>query len=158
MPALPSDIARFTSDGTLITRKDQAIKDRDPNALDTGEREVAMFFDDPAHGVIMTDELFAYVSTEARPHEGIEVMDSIGLGSTRPVFPAAPLARIEDAERGINAVCAVRQYAFDMSSDTYALELVGIGTVAGDPPSFDETDITLDNTPLSWDSDYAYSA
>lgn len=158
MGALPADIARFTSDGTLITKKDQAIKDRDPNALDTGDREVAMFFDDPNHGDIIATELFAYVSTESRPHEGIEVGDVLGLGTSFPVFPRAPLARVIDKERGINGVCAVRQYAFDMSSDSYAIELVGIGAIAGDPPSFDETDITLDNTPLSWDSDYSYSA
>lgn len=158
MAALPADIARFTSDGFLITKKDEAIKDRDPNAFDTGDREIAMFFDDPNHGDILASELFAFVSTEARPHEGIEVGDSLGLGSTKQVFPAAPLAHVVDAERGIDAICVVRQYAFDMSSDTYAIELVGLGVIAGDVPSFDETDITLDNTPLSWDSDYDYSA
>lgn len=158
MSAVPSDIARFTSDGFLITKKDEAIKDRDPNALDTGDREIAMFFDDPNHGEILADELFAYVSTEARPHEGIEVGESLGLGSTFPVFPRAPIAHVVDDERGIDAICAVRQFAFDMSSDTYAIELVGLGVIAGDVPSFDETDITLDNTPISWDSDYDYSA
>jgi len=156
--ATPADIARFTSDGFLITKKDEAIKDRDPNALDTGEREIAMFFDDPNHGDILATELFAYVSTEARPHEGIEVGESLGLGSTYPIFPRAPLAHVIDAERGIDAICAVRQFAFDMSSDSYAVEVVGLGMAGGDPPSFDETDITLDNTPISWDSDYDYSA
>ena len=32
MSALAADIARYTSDGVLITIKNAAIKDRDPNA------------------------------------------------------------------------------------------------------------------------------
>lgn len=157
MAATPADIARYSSDGALIVLKDEAIKDRDPNAQDTGDREVAMFFNDSDHGEILANELFAFVSLEGRPHEGVETNDSLGLGSSVFVFPRAPRAYIIDEERKIDQLAIVRQYSFDMGSDTYALELVGL-RLTGNPPSFDQTDITLDNAVLSWDSDWTYSA
>lgn len=156
MAAIPVDIARYTSDGVLITVKNEAIKERDPNAQDTGDREISMFFDVAEHGDILADELFAYVGAEGRPHEGIETGDTLGLGSTVPVFPRSPRARIVDAEREIDTVAVVRAYSFDMASDTYALELVGL--LPGRPPEgtplFDSTQITLDSYIWTWDSDF----
>ena len=158
MAANPSDIAKYTSDGVLITLKDEAIKQRDPNALDTGERELGMFFDDPAHGQIVAAELFAYVSAEGRPNEGIEIPDNLGLGTSVPVFPRAPRAHLIDDSRGINVIAAIRAYSFDMAEDAYAMEFVGLppGGGASGGPTFDSDGIRFDNSVNTWDMGNAF--
>lgn len=156
MPANPTDIARYTSDGALITLKNEALKDTDPNAQDAGDRELAMFFDSSTHGQIIANELFAFVSAVSRPHEGVEIEDGLGLGSTVPVFPKAPRVHITDPSRLIDTSAVIRAYAFDMSSDRYALELVGLVKRAtpADFPTFDRTNITFDNTTFTWDMEF----
>lgn len=155
MTALPADISRYTTDGALITRKNQAIKDADPNALDTGDREIELFFVDPADGQTIVDELFGFVSAAGRVHEAIEIGDAVGLGTIIPLFPKAPQAEIVDATRALNTLGALRGYSFDMGADSYALEFVGM------PPdvpvvgtgTFDSTEITFDKTIPPWDTD-----
>lgn len=155
MPALPADIARYTSDGVLITLKDDAIKTQDPNAMDAGDREIEMFFDDPDDAELVAQEIYNFVSQASRAHEAIQMEDNVGLGSIVPVFPLAPRASIRDDTRGIDTVTIIRAYSFDMDSDAYAIELVG--DVPGSPliggASFDSTEITFDNDVLTWDTD-----
>lgn len=151
MTATPDDIARYTSDGVLITVKDPAIKDRDPSADDMKDKERPLFFDDADHGQILTDELFAFLAAEEKPHEAVETADTLGLGIAVPVFPKAPQLQIVDATRGLNARTAIRSYSFDMSSDTYAVELVGIPAgVMADQVTFDSTEVTMDDVVTQW--------
>ncbi|MET0373943.1 MAG: hypothetical protein ABW128_06760 [Rhizorhabdus sp.] len=154
MTATPDDIARYTSDGVLITVKNEAIKDRDPAAEDMKDRERPLFFDDSDHGQVLTNELYAFLAAEGKPHEAVETADTLGLGLTKPVFPKAPQVQVEDTTRGLKSRCAIRAYSFDMSSDTYAIELVGI-TKLEDPTvvTFDSTEITFDNYDATWDID-----
>jgi len=152
--ALAADIARYTSDGVLITIKNAAIKDRDPNAEDTKDKERPLFFNDPAHGQVLTNELFAFLAAEGKPHEAVETADTLGLGGVVPIYPRAPRVRIIDHTRQLDARAAIRSYSFDMSSDTYAIELVGISAVvAPDSITFDSTEITFDNYTATWDID-----
>jgi hypothetical protein len=145
MSALPADIARYTSDGVLITVKNAAIKDRDPSAEDTKDSERPLFFDNPAHGQVLTNELYAFLSAEGKPHEAVETGDTLGLGGAVPIFPKAPQ---------LDARAAIRAYSFDMASDTYAIELVGIrAAVRVDGVTFDSTEITFDNYSVTWDID-----
>lgn len=155
MPALPSDIAKYTSDGVLITLQDEAIKTADPNASNTGDNDIDMFFDDPADAQVVAEELFSFLSLVGRPHEAVEIEDSLGLGSTVPIFPLAPRASIRDDTRQIDTVAIIRAYSFDMDSDAYALELIGAQEIAvvGEGGTFDSTEITFDNDALTWDTD-----
>jgi len=155
MTAIPSDIARYTSDGVLITVKDPAIKEQDPNAADTGDREIEMFFDDPEHGQYLMDELFGFIGRAGRVHEAIEIADTLELGTTITLFPAAPEARLRDDSRRMNVRAALRSYSFDMGNDAYALEFVGLRPKIAGPeePVFDTTDITFDNAASTWDKE-----
>lgn len=155
MPALPSDIARYTSDGVLITLQDEAIKTADPNASNTGDNAIDMFFDDPDDARVVAEELFSFLSFAGRPHEAIEIEDGLGLGSTTAIFPLAPRASIRDDTRRIDTVAIIRAYSFDMDSDAYALELIGAQqvSVVGGIATFDSTEITFDNDVLTWDID-----
>lgn len=153
MAANPVDISRYTSDGVLITVQNPAIKEVDPNALDTGDRELELFYDDPAHGDIMANELFSFIGVIGRPHEAVEISETLGLGTAVPVFPKAPTAYLKDHTRRLDIRAALRAYSFDMGVDTYAMEFVGIApdVVTPGTPQWDSTNITFDGTATTWD-------
>jgi hypothetical protein len=148
MTASSSDVARMTNDGVVLTATNQQIKDLDPNAENDGETERPLLFDDPAAGQVILNEAFALLSAMGRPHEGIAIGDSAGLGSVVPVWPKAPRATIVDESRGLIATTALRAYSFDMGEDTYALELVGLPIKANPAGkvTMDSTVVTVDTT------------
>ena len=95
MPATPSDIARFTTDGVLLTAEDPAIKANHLDAEDgaASGRELEMFYDDPADAQDMLDERFAILSQISAVHEGIEVEETLGIGTVIPLTPTVPCSR-----------------------------------------------------------------
>jgi hypothetical protein len=152
MTALPADISRYTSDGVLLTRTRLATKTNDPNAQDTGERELEMFFDSAAHAGIVLDELFNFVGTIGRVHEGIELEDSVGLGTTIPIVPNAPQATLVDESRRMFAGAIVRAYGFDGAVDRYAIEFVGAGSDVLGNVTYDSTVVRMDSSHTSDES------
>src|SRR3546814_20038097 len=56
MPASPGDIAKYTTDGVVITSEDPALKVTHPDAVDLGSEEKEMFFVSSAHAQILLDE------------------------------------------------------------------------------------------------------
>jgi hypothetical protein len=125
MTASPSDIARFTNDGVLITLADATVFARDANAIDMGDSEVEMFFDSAADASTMMGRRRDILFRLGRPHEMIEVEDTLGLGSIIAVAPRLPRFTTIDETRALNATLAVRSLAFDWTTDRYAVELVG---------------------------------
>ena len=124
MPASPADVARFTSDGVVLTVEDLAIRANNPDAKGTGQGEVEMFFDDAADAQIVLDERFALLSRVSALHEGIEVRDDMGLGDDIPYTPNVPCFTIIDDTRSINKVCRTRAVVYEAGSDRYSVEVV----------------------------------
>lgn len=124
MPATPADVARYTQDGVVITEKDTAIKAAHPDARDTGKGEIEMFFDNAADGELVLAERFALLSQVSALHEGIEVSDTLGLGTTIPLGPSVPCFRVIDASRSIDIVARTRAYVYEAAGDQYSVEVI----------------------------------
>lgn len=129
MSALPSDIARFTTDGIVIRAPltqaaSDAIKAEHVDAQDVGDGEIEMFFDNPADAQIMLNERFAILSRVDPVHIGIEVEESLRIGDAIAITPAVPRMRVIDAERGVDEIVRVRAFAHDMETDRYSVEVM----------------------------------
>src|SRR6478752_9976829 len=117
MTATPADVAKYTSDGILLTKELASIKTNHLDAQESGDTEIEMFFENSAHGQVLLDERFAILSQASALHEGIEVDDTLGLGNTIPIAPTVPCLRVVDGERGIDEVARVRAFAYDGETD-----------------------------------------
>lgn len=124
MTATPADVARYTQDGFVLTAEDPAIKAAFGDAQDGGDREIEMFFDTVADAQLMLDERFALLSQASPIHEGIEVEESLGLGSDIPIAPVVPAVTVVDDTRAINTVARVRAYAYSGDTDRYSVEVL----------------------------------
>lgn len=130
MPADPADIALYTTDGILLVSPTvdavaDAIKAAHINARSFADQEREMFFDDPADAQVLLDEAFDILSVVNPGSWGVELADSIGLGSTIPLTPTVPCLTVVDDPRAISTVVRVRAYATEMGTDRYAIELLG---------------------------------
>jgi hypothetical protein len=124
MTALPADVAKYTSDGVVITSEDLALKLAHPEAEDRGTDEIEMFFVDPAHAQILLNEKLILVSNPSPIHEGVEVEESLGIGTTIGLAPVVPNFRFIDETRGIDVVARTRGIAYETGSDRYSVELL----------------------------------
>lgn len=125
MPATAADVAAYTVDGIVLTAQNSVIKTLIHDAKDLGANEIEMFFDDPADAQVMLDEKFAALSTIGPVHEGVEVEDRIGIGTTIPYTPAVPSFTIIDETRNLNAVVRLRAFVEDRHTDRFSVELLG---------------------------------
>jgi len=127
MTALPADIAKYTADGIVVTTNavtGAAIKAAHVDAQDLGDQEIEMFFVNDAHAQAMLDERFALLSIVDPVHEGIEVEEALGLGTTIAIAPTVPSFRVVDDSRNIDQVVRLRAYAHDMSTDRFSVEVL----------------------------------
>lgn len=124
MTADPARIAKFSVDGIVVSRVDATIKTNFPNAEDLGQSEIEMFFRLEADADAMLEEKWAIFSSASRPHEGVELEDSLGLGTTIAISPRVPRFQTVDEERGMNVSLAARAYVQDMTTDRYSIELL----------------------------------
>jgi len=124
MPALPADIAKYTTDGVVVTASNPAIKTSFSDAQDGGEVEIEMFYDTEADAQWALNERFAIVSQIAPPHMALEIAETIALGTDIPIAPQAPCLRVIDAESGIDDTLRVISYAYEMNSDRYSIEVM----------------------------------
>jgi hypothetical protein len=122
MAALPADIAKYTTDGKVITSSNAPLKAAHPEAEDIVE-EIEMFFDTEADAQVLLDEKLVLRSRLGGLHEGVEVDESLGLGTTVPIAPTVPCYRFVDAMRGIDRVARVRAFAYESGTDRYSVEL-----------------------------------
>lgn len=125
MPATPARIAKSTVDGVALSRVDPALRAANPDAVDEGSSEIEMFFDDPADADVLLDERWNWRKQIARPHEAVEVEETLGLGTTQAIVPTIPQFTIRDASRGIDAQVKARAFVADHRVDRYSVELVG---------------------------------
>lgn len=124
MPALPSDISRFTTDGVVITKENTAIRDMHPDAVDNGDKEIEMFYDSAADTEAMLNEKFTLMSKVNPAHEAIEVDESLGIGTTIPIAPTIPCYRVIDDERELDVVARTRAIAYETGSDRHSIEVI----------------------------------
>lgn len=124
MSADPADIAIITSDGVVLTQENLALRAAHPDARDTGRGEIEMFYDNPAHAAAVLAERFALLSQPSAVHEGIEVADDLGLGSSIPLAPYVPCFRVIDEKRSIDTVARTRALVYQAGEDRFSLEVV----------------------------------
>lgn len=126
MPASPSDIAKFATDGVVVVSPSDpavaaAIRAAHIDARDLGTQEIEHFFDSPVDSQAMLDELFGILSRVDPFDLAVEVDQSIGLGHSLPITPNVPCARIVDSESGVDKAVRVRSYAADSGADRYSV-------------------------------------
>lgn len=124
MPATPADVARLTSDGTVLTNENLALRASNPDARDTGRGEIEMPFVNVADAQDMLDERFAILSNVSAVHEGVELRDDFGLGTAIPYTPVVPSFRVVDQEREIDTVARCRAVVYEGETDRYSVEVV----------------------------------
>jgi hypothetical protein len=122
--ALPADVAKYTNDGVVVTSTNPAIKAEHVDARNSGAGEIEMFFDSEADAQILLDEKFTYLSKISPVHDGIEVEESLGLGTTVAIAPQVPSFRVVDESRQLDQVARVRAYAFDLATDRFSVEVI----------------------------------
>lgn len=129
MPALPNDIAKFTTDGVVITSPavpavGEAIKAAHIDAEDGDGSEIEMFYDSAADAQIMLDEKFVLRSKINPLHAGIEVEETLGIGVIIPISPVVPSFRCIDDSSEIDRVARLRAFAYETGSDRYSIEVI----------------------------------
>ena len=129
MPALPADVAKYTSEGVVITSPtdpavSNTIKANHVDARGGDDNELEMFFVSAVVGQAILNERFALLSQGNMLHEGIEVEESLGLGDTIPVAPTVPCFTAVDETREINVPVRTRAYAHDTGTDRFSVEVL----------------------------------
>lgn len=124
MPASASDIAKFTTDGIVVTSSNSAILTAHPEAVDQGDDVIEMFFDNAADALVVLNERFGLLSQINGAHEAVVVEESLGLGSTISVTSITPSFRVIDEERMLDTTLRTRAYAYEAGSDQYSVELM----------------------------------
>lgn len=122
MSADPADIAKFTSDGVVVSATDTALRDAHPDAQEADEIE--MFYDAAADAATMLAERFGLRSKVAAVHEAVEVEEGLGLGSTVALAPTVPCFAIVDESRQLAKTVRTRAYVFDAGTDRYSVEVI----------------------------------
>jgi hypothetical protein len=153
MTASPSDVARFTNDGVLVTMVDPTVLQRDANALDVGDSELETFFDSATDASTMMARRSRILFQLGRPHVLVEVEDTLGVGNIIALTPRLPRFTAIDETRSLNTTLTMRSLAFDWTSDRYAVELVetdppSVGSAAGGGAG---AGVTFDGTILRFD-------
>lgn len=126
MAAIPSDIAKYTTDGVRLVAPTNsaigdAIKAAHIDARDGDSDEIEMFYDDPADGQVMLNERFDIERIPNPVCLGLEVEESLGLGSSIPLSPAVPVFAAVDQTIGLSIALRVSGFASDMGSDRYSV-------------------------------------
>ena len=124
MTATPSDIARYTRDGVVLSKQDLNIRNGQRDSETTGDTEIETFFDSRIHAQVVLDEIWATYSVISPVHEGIEVDQSLGLGTTIPLVPSVPCFQVVDEERGLNKLSRTRAFSYDTEAETYSVEVL----------------------------------
>lgn len=124
MTATPVSVAKFTRDGITLTREDTAIREAQRDALTTGETAIETFFDQRLHAQVLLDEMWETFSRVSPLHEGIEVTQTLGLGTVIPLTPSVPCFQVIDEERGINRLARTRAFSYDTGSESYSVEVL----------------------------------
>ncbi len=124
MPATAADIAKYTTDGTLLTASSTVIRDAHSDAEDLGSEEIEMFFDSAADGTTLLNERFALLSKIGAVHEAVEVDSSLQLGTVTAIAPTVPCFRVVDEKRNMDKVVRTRAYAHDTGTERYSVEVI----------------------------------
>lgn len=124
MAATPADIAKFTTDGVIVTAANSAILTAHPEAEDKGDDVIDMFFTSATDALAVLTERFGILSQINGLHEAAVVEESLGLGSTVGITPSTPCFRVVDADRDIDTVLRTRAYAYEAGSDQFSIELI----------------------------------
>ena len=124
MAANPADIAKFTSDGIVITVADQLLETVHPDALDGRQEEIEMFFASAGDGQVLLAERFALLAIHEPVHEMVEIEDRMGLGTDIPLAPVVPSFSVVDDVRDIKTTCRLRGFSIELESDREAVEVI----------------------------------
>lgn len=126
MSATPTDVARYTNDGVVLTTDAAtgvAIRAAHTDAQTNSPGEIEMLFDSAAVGQLFLNEKFGYLSIINPPHVGVEVDDSLGIGSVIAIAPKVPCFTAVDEKSALNSLLRTRAFAHDSETDRYSVEL-----------------------------------
>ena len=129
MAATPADIARYTTDGVLVTSPldpatSQAIAAAHIDARNGINNEIEMFYDTAADTQAALDEIFALLSQVNPAYLAVELDETIGLGSSIALAPRVPTIGVVDLAAGVMLGLRVRAFASEMGTDRFAVELL----------------------------------
>lgn len=124
MAASPADIAKYTVDGVVITSENTGLKAAHPDALDLGGEEIEMFFVSSSNAQTMLNEKLTLRSKVDPIHVGVEVEESLAIGTTTAISPSVPCFRYIDEASEQDAVARTRAFAYETGSDRYSVELL----------------------------------
>lgn len=128
MAAEPADIAKFTTDGVVLTSPldpnvSAAIKAAHIDAKDGSAQEIEMFYTNAADAQWALNQIFALKSVVDPLQVGLEVEEALGLGSTIPIAPNTPCFTLVDPVAGLSIILRTRSYALECGTDRFAIEL-----------------------------------
>src|SRR3546814_16215414 len=76
-----------------------------------------MFFVSSAHAQILLDETLELRSKANACHVGVEVDESLGVGTTTAIAPSVPCYRYIDEVNEIDALSRTRAFAYETGSE-----------------------------------------
>lgn len=123
MPANPTDIAKYTQDGELLTYQDGALKTAHPIAKDQGE--IPTYFRYSSDAALALAERGVLLGQVGKLHDAIEVDRSLGIGSAITVSPQAPTFTLIDDTRNLNAPGRLRAVVTDFENERFSVEMIG---------------------------------
>lgn len=124
MAASPADIAKYTVDGVVITSENAGLKAAHPDAADLGGEEIEMFFVLSSNAQTMLDEKLSLRSKVDPIHVGVEVEESLAIGTSVAIAPTVPCFRYIDEDWEQDVVARTRAFAYESGSDKYSVELL----------------------------------
>ncbi len=130
MPAVPSDIALYTTPGVLlISPANKATSDQiaqlHVDARDLLDDEIEMFYVNPDDAQVVLDQIWSMQMSSAPTYIAAEVAETLGLGTTIPIAPKVPSIDVFESASEVGEALRVRAYAAELGSDRYVVELLG---------------------------------
>lgn len=124
MPALPSDIAKFTNDGVLVRSPDgdaTAIKALYADARDEEESPEETFFTSEADAIAVEAVRFAFLKRLDPEQDEIETDEPLGVFAVAPVAPKVTV-KSEPSDPGYAGI--VRAFVYNTETGRYALSVL----------------------------------
>lgn len=124
MPALPSDIAKYTNDGKLVRSPDvdaTTVLAQFADAVDEEENPRESFFRYEADAIAMEAIRFAFLKRMDPEQDEIETIESLPGFVIAPVAPKV-LVKSHPSDAGYNGI--VRAFVHNTETDRYALSVV----------------------------------
>jgi hypothetical protein len=124
LTATSARIRRSIRENEYARATDIAVLAQRPDANDGYTREREGFCDTAADAQILLNELVGILMVD-RFREAVETASPFKLGSTLPLTPTLPRARLVDKTTGFDRTMIIKGVAIDLGLDRNAIEVLG---------------------------------